>query len=201
MTDWEVEGWKMAVRMIQWYSVGWGIECWHQVLKDGCGVEQRQMESARALERALVLDMIVAWRALLLCRLGKHHPALPASLYYAAEELAVLEVYRERLPAHAQAVVAAPASALAPGEVEAPARVPEGPPAKGRGRAELSLYQANLLVAMLAGFWARKSDGHPGPKRVGEGLMLLAELVHHRRLTSQVPHGTPTCSKRPREPG
>ncbi|MBE7501712.1 MAG: IS4 family transposase [Verrucomicrobiales bacterium] len=201
VTDWEVEGWGMAVRMIRWYSVRWGIECWHQVLKGGCGVEQRQMESARALERALVLDMIVAWRAFLLCRLGKHHPALPASLYYAAEELAVLEVYRERLPAHAQGVVAAPASALGPGEAEAPAPVPEGPPAKGRARGGLSLYQANLLVAMLAGFWTRKSDGHPGPRRVGEGLMILAELVNYRRLTGQVPHGTPARSKRPREPG
>lgn len=34
------------------------------------------MESATALERAVVLDMIVAWRALMLCRLGKKQPAL-----------------------------------------------------------------------------------------------------------------------------
>lgn len=96
VTDWKIDRLKMAVRMIQWYGVRWGIECWHQTLKDVCRVEQRQMESARALERALVLDMIVAWRALLLCRLGKQHPALPASLYYSEEELAVLEVYKKK---------------------------------------------------------------------------------------------------------
>jgi hypothetical protein len=98
VTDWKVDRFKMAVRMIQWYSVRWGMECWHQVLKDVCQVEKRQMESATALERAVVLDMIVAWRALMLCRLGKKHPALPVSLYYSEEELAVLEVYKENCP-------------------------------------------------------------------------------------------------------
>ena len=93
LSDWKVESLKMAVRMIQWYGLRWGIECWHQVLKDVCKIEKRQMESATALERTLVLDMIVAWRALLLCRLGRDHPALPASLYYSAPELAVLEDY------------------------------------------------------------------------------------------------------------
>lgn len=96
LTDWKVDRLKMAVRMIKWYSVRWGIECWHQTLKDVCKVEKRQMESATVLERALVLDMIVAWRALMLCRLGREHPALKASLFYSTEELAVLEVYKKK---------------------------------------------------------------------------------------------------------
>jgi hypothetical protein len=206
VTDWKVEGWKMAVRMIQWYSVRWGIECWHQVLKGVCGVEQRQMESAQALERALVLDMIVAWRALLLCRLGKEHPTLPAALHYSEEELAVLEVYRAKLPAHAQAVGIDPAgqtplAASCSGKGEAPASAPDGPRAEAPCRSGLSLFQANLLVAMLAGFWARKRDGHPGPKLLGEGLMILAELVNYRRLTGRTPTPRPSRSKRPRKPG
>ena len=56
----------------------------------------RQLKTARALERALVLDMIVAWRALLLVRLGKGHPNLPAGMHYSAEELAVLELYKKK---------------------------------------------------------------------------------------------------------
>jgi hypothetical protein len=198
ITDWKIDSFKMAVRMIQWYSVRWGIECWHQTLKDVCKVEKRQMESATALERAVVLDMIVAWRALMLCRLGKKHPALPASLYYSQEELAVLEVYKKKLPQHAQAVVSHPEvesqlSAPGEGKGEAPASAPS--------RAVLSLFQANILVAMLAGFWGRKSDGHPGPKLVGQGLMILAELVNYRRLTGRTPMTRPSRSKRPREPG
>lgn len=96
LTDWPVQSLKMACRLIRWYGLRWGIECWHQVLKDVCGVETRQMKSARALERALALDMIVAWRAQMLCRLGKESPNLPAHLYYSQTELAVLEVYKKK---------------------------------------------------------------------------------------------------------
>ncbi|MBI4326012.1 MAG: IS4 family transposase [Chloroflexi bacterium] len=208
LTDWKVDSFKMAVRIIQWYSLRWGIECWHQTLKDVCKVEKRQRESAPALERAVVLDMIVAWRALLLCRLGREHPALPASLYYCAEELAVLEVYRKKLPRHAQAVVSSPAaepqSSQEPeGKVEECARdkavAHTKPPSTHRST--LSLYQANILVAMLAGFWGRKGDGHPGPKLVAQGLMILAELVNYRRLTGQEITKPPYRPKRPRKPG
>jgi hypothetical protein len=54
------------------------------------------MKSAQALERALALDMIIASRALLLNRLGKEHPTLPADLFYSPDELEVLEVKKKR---------------------------------------------------------------------------------------------------------
>ena len=96
LSDWKIESLKSARRWVRWYGLRWGIECWHQVLKDGCGVETRQMKSAQALTRSLVLDMIVAWRVLLLCRLGKSHPNLPASGLYTPEELAILEVFKKK---------------------------------------------------------------------------------------------------------
>ncbi len=95
LSDWRIDSLKLARRMVAWYSLRWGIECWHQVLKDACRVETRQMESAQALGRALVLDLIVAWRVLLLCRLGRAHPHLPASVLYSREELAILEVLKK----------------------------------------------------------------------------------------------------------
>jgi hypothetical protein len=95
LTDWKIDSAKMARRMIRWYGLRWGIECWHQVLKDVCRVETRQMKSEQALGRALVLDMIVAWRVLLSCRLGKAHPHLPASVLYSPEELAILETFKK----------------------------------------------------------------------------------------------------------
>lgn len=95
LTDWKIDSLKTARRLVRWYALRWGIECWHQVLKDVCKVETRQMKSAQALGRALALDMIVAWRVLLLCRLGKAHPHLPASVLYSPEELAILEVLKK----------------------------------------------------------------------------------------------------------
>ncbi|MHB8736705.1 MAG: IS4 family transposase [Terriglobales bacterium] len=104
LTTWAVGSLKMARRLVRWYALRWGIECFHQVLKMVCGVERRQMKTARALERALALDLIVAGRVLLLSRLGKAHPELPAEVGYTAEELAVLEVKKKTAantpPAH-----------------------------------------------------------------------------------------------------
>jgi hypothetical protein len=97
LSTWPVKTLKMARRLVRWYALRWGIECWHKVLKVVCGVERRQMKSAQALERALALDMIVASRVLLLSRLGKEHPQLPAELVYTASELEVLEVVKKKM--------------------------------------------------------------------------------------------------------
>jgi hypothetical protein len=194
LTDWKVKTLKMARRMIKWYALRWGIECWHQILKDVCGIERRQMKSNAALERALVLDMIVAWRAQLFVRLGKEHPALPASLFYSEQELAVLEDYKKKLPKHAQSQEASSAATE-----PAIRRQKKGP--KAPSKPAWTLFQANLMVAMLAGFWGRKGDGHPGPKVLAEGLMILAALVEDRRIVGNSPAKPPPRPSRPREPG
>jgi hypothetical protein len=208
ITDWIIDSLKMATRLIKWYSLRWGIECWHQTLKDVCKVEKRQMESARALERALVLDMIVAWRALMLCRLGKAQPSWKASFFYSSEELEVLELYRPKLPRHALAqpntLPTDPATEQEQDQLAEKCAAEEGLPSRTQSMAEsseLTLIQANLLVAMLANFWARKSDGHPGPKVLAEGLMILAALVHHRKLLGAVPRQPEPGPARPRKPG
>ena len=41
----------------------------------------------------------------------------------------------------------------------------------------LTILQANILAAMLAGFWARPSDGHPGAQILAEGLRELQAMV------------------------
>jgi hypothetical protein len=79
-----------AWERVQWYCRRWVIEEWHRVLKSGCGVEQREFETAETLQRALAFDLIVAWRVLVCVKLGRNLPQLPASLLYTAEELAVL---------------------------------------------------------------------------------------------------------------
>jgi len=95
LTTWPITSLKMARRIVKWYALRWGIECWHKVLKGVCRVESRQMKSVGALERALAFDMIVTFRALLLNRLGKDHPNLPADLFYTPDELAVLDVKKK----------------------------------------------------------------------------------------------------------
>ena len=76
---------------------------------------------------------------------------------------------------------AAPEPAAPPGPGDAP--TPPSTP--------LTLFQANLLVAMLGGFWGRKADGHPGPDLLGRGLILLASLVRWERLKAARPPSSP----------
>lgn len=53
-----------AVERLEWYGVRWGIEVWHRVLKSGCRLEQRQLETAERLRRCLSLFSVIAWRIL-----------------------------------------------------------------------------------------------------------------------------------------
>ena len=188
LSDWKITSLKTARRLIGWYGKRWGIECWHQILKDGCRIETRQMKTAQALTRSLVLDMIIAWRVLFLCRLGKNHPNLPASVFYGPEELAILEVQkkRARLPDGFD-------PSACPCKIP-PQGVPP-PPSQERCNAKdkpirrscgLTLFQANLLRAMLGGFWGRKSDGHPGPDLMGKGLGILGILVQWERFKKEL---------------
>ena len=46
---------------------------------------------------------------------------------------------------------------------------------------KLTVLQANILVAMLAGYWGRAGDGHPGAQILAEGLRLLEVLVWYAK--------------------
>jgi hypothetical protein len=65
----------------------------------------------------------------------------------------------------------------------------------------LTLLQANVLVAMLGGFWARAADGHPGPDLLSRGLLILSTLVDWERTKKTVaPSEAPSREGR-RKPG
>jgi hypothetical protein len=63
------------------------------------------------------------------------------------------------------------------------------------------LYQANVLVAMLGGFWARKADGHPGPDLLGAGLVILNALVDWERRKSASQKSKPSESAKTGQAG
>lgn len=67
----------------------------HKVLKSGCKVEQRQLETAARLQRVVMVDLIVAWRVLGLCKAGRETPEGLASDWLSAEEWRALTCYME----------------------------------------------------------------------------------------------------------
>lgn len=63
-----------ALQRLAWYACRWGIEVWHKVLKSGCRIEARQLETADRLKRCLTLYAVIAWRVLYATMLSRAAP-------------------------------------------------------------------------------------------------------------------------------
>ena len=63
-----------AVQLVGYYALRWRIERFHLVLKSGCGYEKLQCDTLFALQKALSLYSIVAWRLLFLLYLARAAP-------------------------------------------------------------------------------------------------------------------------------
>jgi hypothetical protein len=61
-------------QVIQHYCVRWMIEVFFRVLKSGCRIEERQFERLDRLLACLAVYLVVAWRTLYVCRLGRGCP-------------------------------------------------------------------------------------------------------------------------------
>lgn len=70
-----------ACEKVGWYAQRWQIEVIHKVLKSGCHIEQRQLQTAARLARALAVDQVVAWRILALVKAGREQPDAPVSAW------------------------------------------------------------------------------------------------------------------------
>jgi hypothetical protein len=62
--------------IIQYYSVRFMIEVMFHVLKSGCRVEERRFEHIDRMLPCVAVYLIVAWRTLMICRLGRSCPDL-----------------------------------------------------------------------------------------------------------------------------
>ncbi len=80
-------------RVIEVYCVRWMIEVFFRVLKSGCRVEQRRFEHIDRVLTCLAVYLIVAWRTLYVCRLGRGCPDIPCdAVFEPAEWKAVCKV-------------------------------------------------------------------------------------------------------------
>jgi hypothetical protein len=63
-------------QVIQYYCTRWMIEVFFKTLKSGCRVEERLFEHIDRLLPCLAVYLIVSWRTLYLCRLGRSCPEM-----------------------------------------------------------------------------------------------------------------------------
>ena len=147
LTTLAVESFEQAGEKVHWYAMRWRIEEFHRVLKSGCHAEDRQLQTADRLQRALALDLVVAWRILLLTKQGRmaERCEQPATTVVSEAEWQLLDRYFRR---------AAPRSGSVP-----------------------TVREAVVWIGRLGGFLARKSDGHPGPMVLWRGLHRLHDMM------------------------
>jgi len=89
-TTLRVENLEDALRYVQWYAYRWTIERFHFVLKSGCKIEQRQLETVERMERAIPVFSIVAWRLLWLTLQARETPETPCTVILEEFEWQVL---------------------------------------------------------------------------------------------------------------
>jgi len=96
LTTMEVTSPEQAKTLLGWYCLRWRIEDWHRVLKSGCKVEELQYETAERLRRALAINIVIAWRVMLLTLLGRETPELPPEVFFSDYEIEVLAAYAKK---------------------------------------------------------------------------------------------------------
>jgi hypothetical protein len=86
LTTIEVATAEDAFEKLDWYAKRWGIEVFHKTLKSSCRIEDRQLATEPRLENCLAIDLVVAWRILVLMMLGRHDPDQPCTAFFEEHE-------------------------------------------------------------------------------------------------------------------
>jgi hypothetical protein len=84
---------------IQYYYVRWMIEILFRTLKSGCRAEERRFEHCDRYLPCLAVYLIVAWRTLYVCRLGREFPDIDReAVFEPSEWKAVYQVVHRKSP-------------------------------------------------------------------------------------------------------
>jgi len=90
LTTCDVSSPEQAQQILRWYCLRWRIEDWHRVLKSGCNIEKLQHKTAERLKRTIAINLVIAWRIMLLTLLGRQCPELAAEVLFSDIEIKVL---------------------------------------------------------------------------------------------------------------
>ena len=96
LTTIPIASFEEALEKVQWYTCRWHIELFFKILKSGCRIEARQLETADRLKRCLAVDAVVAWRVLYLTMLSRNIPQMPCDVLLEAEEWQALYCFIHR---------------------------------------------------------------------------------------------------------
>ena len=87
---------KVAEQCLRWYCLRWRIEDWHRVLKSGCAIEDLTHKTAERMRRAIAINLVIAWRIMVMTLLGREMPNLPAEVLFSDIELRTLQAFAKK---------------------------------------------------------------------------------------------------------
>jgi hypothetical protein len=93
LTSLEVSDFDAAIEVVGYYCKRWRIEDWHRVLKSGCNIEEIAHHTAERLSRAVAINLVIAWRIMLMTLLGRGCGDLPAEVMFSDNELRVMKAW------------------------------------------------------------------------------------------------------------
>jgi len=86
LTSLPIDEVEQVQAVIQYYCVRWMIEIFFRTLKSGCRVERRRLEHIDRLLPCLGIYLIVTWRTLMVCRLGREYPEISCEAVFEPAE-------------------------------------------------------------------------------------------------------------------
>jgi len=80
-----------SLSVIEFYRARWTIEDWHKVLKTGCRIEERRLETWERMEVLLSVYSVIAWKVLELRELARGDAHCPPDVLLSETERSILE--------------------------------------------------------------------------------------------------------------
>src|SRR5258706_2071043 len=74
VTTLPIETLQQVRAVVEYYCVRWNIEILFRTLKSGCRIERRRFEHVDRILPCLMMYLIVAWRTMFVCRMGRECP-------------------------------------------------------------------------------------------------------------------------------
>jgi len=96
LTTMDITSAENAEQCLRWYCLRWRIEDWHRVLKTGCRIEKLAHDAAERLRRAIAINLVIAWRIMLMTLMGRETPELPAEVLFSDVELRTLRAFSKK---------------------------------------------------------------------------------------------------------
>lgn len=91
LTTLEIKNKTQAIECLRYYKSRWRIEEFFRILKSCCKVEDHKQDHADKLKRVIAIDLVIAWRVMLLSFLNRTQPDIPAEAFFSSDEIYVIK--------------------------------------------------------------------------------------------------------------